>query len=62
MQQKNKRCAYKKITEDIRRQIIGMFQAQESLKEISKVVGLNVSTCKGIIKVFQEEGRIGKKL
>jgi hypothetical protein len=54
MQQKNKRCAYKKITEDIRRQIIGMFQAQESLKEISKVVGLNVSTCKGIIKVFQE--------
>lgn len=62
MQQKNKRSSYKRITSDIRKDIIRRFQAEDTLKQIAKDVGLNVSTCKGIIKVYQEEGRIGKKL
>lgn len=33
----------------------------EQLKAVSDDVGINVSTCKAIIKVFQEQGRVGKK-
>lgn len=33
----------------------------QQLKTVSEDIGINVSTCKAIIKVFQEEGRVGKK-
>ena len=31
------------------------------MKEVASAMNVNVSTCKAIIKVYQEEGRIGKK-
>ena len=33
----------------------------ENIKDISHELGVNISTCKAILKVYQEEGRIGKK-
>ena len=33
----------------------------ENIKDVSNELGLNISTCKAIVKVYQEEGRIGKK-
>ena len=34
---------------------------KENIKDVAKEMGVNISTCKAIIKVYQEEGRIGKK-
>ena len=31
------------------------------MRTVADSMGVNISTCKAIIKVFQEEGRIGKK-
>lgn len=31
------------------------------MKSVSEDIGINVSTCKAIIKVYQDEGRVGKK-
>lgn len=31
------------------------------MREVAQSMGVNISTCKAILKVFQEEGRIGKK-
>lgn len=33
----------------------------EPLKVVSESVGINISTCKAIIKVYENEGRVGKK-
>jgi predicted transcriptional regulator len=32
-----------------------------SLKDVATSMNVNMSTCKAIIKVYQEEGRVGKK-
>lgn len=31
------------------------------MRIVAQSLGVNISTCKAILKVFQEEGRIGKK-
>jgi transposase-like protein len=33
----------------------------QPMREVAAAMGVNISTCKAIIKVYQEEGRIGKK-
>lgn len=59
---KPRRTSYKRISEETRLAIIDRILDQgQSLKEVASAMNVNVSTCKAIIKVFQEEGRIGKK-
>jgi transposase-like protein len=59
---KNIRSKYKKISEQKRLEIIDrIVNKGEQLKAVSEDSGINVSTCKAIIKVYQEEGRVGKK-
>lgn len=31
------------------------------MRTVAQSLGVNISTCKAILKVYQEEGRIGKK-
>jgi transposase len=31
------------------------------MRHVAQSLGVNISTCKAILKVYQEEGRIGKK-
>lgn len=31
------------------------------IKEVAEDLNVNISTCKAILKVYREEGRIGKK-
>lgn len=51
---KNKRSKYKKIDEDKRMEIIDrIINKGEQLKTVSELIGINVSTCKAIIKVYQ---------
>ena len=53
---------YKKISQELREEIIDkIINKGESLKAVADEVKINVSTCKAIVRVFQEEGRIGKK-
>lgn len=60
--EKNKRYTYKKISREVRSAIIArILEAGEPMREVADSMGVNISTCKAIIKVFQEEGRIGKK-
>ena len=60
--ERTKRQTYKKITETVRLDIIDRILVQkENIKDVAKEMGVNISTCKAIIKVYQEEGRIGKK-
>ena len=60
---KQKRNSYKRITESVRLEIIDrILERHQSLKEVSEEMNINISTCKAIFKVYQEEGRVGKKL
>ena len=38
-----------------------VIEHEEPLKDVADELGLNHSTCKAILKVYQKEGRIGKK-
>lgn len=38
-----------------------MVNQGEQIKEVAGEMNVNISTCKAILKVYQEEGRIGKK-
>lgn len=59
---KQKRNNYKKISEQARRTIIDrILDKGHSLKDVAASMNVNMSTCKAIIKVYQEEGRVGKK-
>ncbi len=33
----------------------------ENIKDVVNDMGVNISTAKAIVKVYQEEGRVGKK-
>ena len=59
---KQKRNNYKKISEEARLTIIDrILDKGHGLKDVAASMNVNMSTCKAIIKVFQEEGRVGKK-
>lgn len=59
---KKTRAQYQKIDEDKRMEIIErILKNGEQLKTVSDETGVNISTCKAIIKVYQDEGRVGKK-
>lgn len=38
-----------------------ILKREENIKDVSLDMNVNISTCKAIIKVYNEEGRIGKK-
>jgi transposase len=60
--EKKRRSSYNKINEEVRMEIIErILRNGESIKEVSTEMGVNISTCKAILKVYQEEGRVGKK-
>lgn len=59
---KGSRSGYKNIDEKAREQLLERVLNQgESLKEVSNALNINISTSKAILKVFTQEGRIGKK-
>lgn len=59
---KKSRCSYQKIGEGVREEIIErIIHKGESIKEVAGELRVNISTCKAILKVYQQEGRIGKK-
>jgi hypothetical protein len=45
----------------VRQAIISRITEGEAMRSVAHSIGVNISTCKAILKVYQEEGRIGKK-
>lgn len=61
-ERKGQRTRYKKISEELREEIIErLLVRKEGLREVASKLHINHSTCKAIVKVFESEGRIGKK-
>ena len=59
---KNNRAQYKKIDQELRHMIIDKIVHENiPIKDVANETNINVSTCKAILKVYQEEGRVGKK-
>jgi hypothetical protein len=57
-----RRCAYQKIDDDIRLQLLEAVQKKrETLKSASKRLGINYSSAKSILHTYRKEGRILKK-
>jgi len=57
-----RRCAYKKIDDDVRLQLLDAVQKKrETLKAASKRLGINYSSAKSILHTYRKEGRILKK-
>jgi hypothetical protein len=57
-----RRCAYQKIDDDIRLQLLEAVKTKrETLKSASKRLGINYSSAKSILHTYRKEGRILKK-
>jgi predicted transcriptional regulator len=60
--EKNKRTTYQRITEEIRTELLRrVIDTGENIKKVVNDMNVNISTAKAIVKVYQEEGRVGKK-
>lgn len=61
-ERKGRRSKYQKISEALREEIIDrLVYRKEGLRDVASKLRINHSTCKAIVKVYESEGRIGKK-
>eukprot|EP01017_Pseudomicrothorax_dubius_P020040 TRINITY_DN22010_c0_g1_i1.p1 TRINITY_DN22010_c0_g1~~TRINITY_DN22010_c0_g1_i1.p1 ORF type:complete len:205 (+),score=19.03 TRINITY_DN22010_c0_g1_i1:67-681(+) len=59
---KNRRSKYSNITDETRQKLVDLVVKQgRNLKEATDEVGVHISTARGILRVYHDEGRIGKK-
>ena len=62
MKSTNRRNSYHTIPIESRRELAErVIHQDEPLKVVAEDLGINISTCKAILKVYLNEGRLGKK-